>query len=380
MALKRIFALAAAGAAQAALVATISGAPVSAAELTYGSWPPAVSIQNRVAMPRIFKEIEDETKGAIKWKLVAGGQLGGPKESFQATSDNISQGALGIIISNPTVSPSLNAIYNYLVFEGNSIQATPAALETMTLNCQGCLDEFKKQNLVPLAGWTTSQYYLACTQPFTKIEDLKGKRIRGQGGPAQLWELAGAAPVSATLPEAVTLLQRGGLDCMHTTYTWLQTFGYGDFAKNVLDFPMSLSGPAVGLMLNRDTWNKFTPEQKTIHLKKAAFLSANIAIEEFTTDNQANLEKVKKEKGVKVIPVEEAGFKALVAKFEGLQRQTIIETSKKLGVKEPEKLLDAYKKNLEKWKGLTANVGTDMDKLADLIWREIYSKVDVNKL
>ena len=40
---------------------------------------------------------------------------------------------------------------------------------------------------------------------------------------------------------------------------------------------------------------KLTPEQKTIHLKKAAFLSANIAVEEFTTDNQANLEKVKKQ-------------------------------------------------------------------------------------
>jgi TRAP-type C4-dicarboxylate transport system substrate-binding protein len=377
MALKRIMAFAAAG----AVLATISGSPAQAAELTYGSWPPAASIQNRVAMPKIFKEIEEETKGEIKWKLVAGGQLGGPKESFQATSDNISQGALGIIISNPTASPSLNTIYNYLVFDGaSSIQATPAALETMTLDCPGCLEEFKKQNLVPLAGWTTSQYYLACTQPFTKVEDLKGKRIRGQGGPAQLWEMAGAIPVSATLPEAVTLLQRGGLDCMHTTYTWLQTFGYGDFAKNVLDVPMSLSGPAVGLMLNRDTWNKFTPAQKTIHMKKAAFLSANIAIEEFTTDNQANLDKVIKEKGVKLIKVEEAGFKTLVEKFDAAQRATIIESSKKLGVKEPEKLLDAYKKNLEKWKGLTANVGTDMDKLADLIWTHIYSKVDVNKL
>ena len=376
MLFKRSFALAAAGLA----LAMISGTPAPAAELTYGSWPPAGSIQNRVALPRIFKEIEEETKGEIKWKLVAGGQLGGPKESFQATSDNISQGALGIIISNPTVSPSLNAIYNYLVFEGDSIQATPAALETMTLDCPSCLEEFKKQNLVPLAGWTTSQYYLACTQPFTKVEDLKGKRIRGQGGPAQLWELAGAVPVSATLPEAVTLLQRGGLDCMHTTYTWLQTFGYGDFAKNVLDIPMSLSGPAVGLMLNRDAWNKMTTEQKTIHLKKAAFLSANEAVEEFTTDNQANLEKVKAEKGVKLIPVEQAGFKALVAKFEAAQRQTIIESSKKLGVKEPEKLLDAYKKNLDKWKGLTADVGTDMNKLSDLIWREIYSKVDVTKL
>ena len=74
---KRSFALALAGLA----VATISGTPAPAAELTYGSWPPAGSIQNRVAMPRIFKEIEDETKGHDKttsFKLEPTGKSGRP--------------------------------------------------------------------------------------------------------------------------------------------------------------------------------------------------------------------------------------------------------------------------------------------------------------
>ena len=363
-----------------ALPVATGGSAQAATELVYGSWPPAVTIQNRVVLPRIFKEIEAETKGEIKWRLVPGGQLAGPKETFQAASDGVIHAGLGIIIYAPNVSPSLNAIYNYLVFEGESIQASPAALETMTLDCPTCLEEFKKVNIVPLAGWTTAQYYLACRQPYTKVEDLKGKRIRGTGGPAQLWELAGAVPVSSTLPESLTLLQRGGLDCMHTTYTWLQTFGYGDFGKNVLDFPLSLSGPAVGLLLNRDVWKKFTPEQKTLHLKKAALFSAAEAVEEFTTDNKANLERVKKEKGVKVIPVEAGGFKDLVAKFDKLQKASIVDSAKKFGVAEPEKLLDAYVRNLAKWKRLTAGIGTDEKKLADLIWQEIYSKVDINKL
>jgi TRAP-type transport system periplasmic protein len=367
-------------AAMAAAASFSCGSAQAAMELVYGSWPPPMTTQNRVVMPKIFKEVEEETKGEIKWKLVAGGQLAGPKESFQATSDNVIQGALGIIIYAPNLAPSLNSIYNYLVFEGGSIAATPAALETMTLECPGCLDEFRKINIVPLAGWTTSQYYLACTQPFGKLEDLKGKRIRGTGGPAQLWELAGAVPVSSTLPESLTLLQRGGLDCMHTTYTWLQTFGYGDFGKNVLDFPLSLSGPAVGWMMNRDAWNKFNPAQKALHLRKAGELSASIAIQEFTVENDENLDRVKKEKGVKVIPVERKGFQELVAKFDKLQRDSIIDSAKKFGVADPGKILDAYQKNLVKWKGLTANVGTDAKKLSDLIWQHIYSKVDINKI
>jgi TRAP-type transport system periplasmic protein len=378
--MKRLSSMLMAAGAGVAALAVMESAPASAVELIYGSWPPPMTTQNRVVMPRIFKEVEEESKGEIKWKLVAGGQLAGPKESFQATTDNVIQGALGIIIYAPNLAPSLNAIYNYLVFEGGSIAASPAALETMTLDCPGCLDEFRKMNLVPLAGWTTSQYYLACTQPYGKLEDLKGKRIRGTGGPAQLWELAGAVPVSSTLPESLTLLQRGGLDCMHTTYTWLQTFGYGDFGKNVLDYPLSLSGPAVGWMMNRDTWNKFTPAQKTLHLRKAGDLSASIAVQEFTVENDENLERVKKEKGVKVIPVDPKGFRELVAKFEKVQRESIIDSAKKFGVADPAKILDAYQKNLNKWKGLTANVGTDMKKLSDLIWQEIYSKVDINKI
>lgn len=376
--ISRVFVMAAAT--LAAAVGFGSASAQAAMELVHGSWPPPMTVMNRVALPKIFKEIEAETNGEIKWKVVAGGQLAGPKESFQATSDGIINAALGIIIYAPNLVPSLNTIYSYLVFEGGSIEASPAALETMTLNCPSCLAEFRKINIVPLAGWTTSQYYLACTQPYSKLEDLKGKRIRGTGGPAQLWELAGAVPVSSTLPESLTLLQRGGLDCMHTTYTWLQTFSYGDFGKNVLDYPLSLSGPAVGLMMNRDTWNKFTPAQKTLHLRKAGDFSANIAVVEFTSDNQANLERVKKEKGVKLIPVEHKGFQDLVTKFDNLQRASIVDSAKKFGVAEPDKILDAYKKNLEKWKRLTAGIGLDEKKLADLIWQEIYSKVDINKI
>jgi len=91
-------------------------------------------------------------------------------------------------------------------------------------------------------------------------------------------------------------------------------------------------------------------------------------------------ERLEKEKGVKVIPVQPQGFKDLVAKFEKVQRASIIAAAKKFGVAEPEKLLDAYNKNLQKWRRLTAGVGRDTEKLADLIWKEIYSKVDINKL
>jgi TRAP-type C4-dicarboxylate transport system substrate-binding protein len=361
-------------------VATFSAAAASAAELIYGSWAPAPAYANRVVLPKVFKDIETATKGEIKWKIVAGGQIAGPKESYQAVQDGLLQAAFGVSIYVPNLVPSTNAIYSTLVFEGGSIEATAAQMETLLLNCPSCIEEFKKINMVVMGGWSSAQYHLSCREPITRAEDLKGKRIRGTGGPAQLWELAGAVPISATLPEALTLLQRGGMDCMHNTYSWLKTFGYGDFAKNVIDFPLSASGPALGLMINRDTWKKFTPEQRTLHMKGAAYASAAEAIGDFTIDNENTLKEVMKTKDVKLIKAEPAGFRDLVAKFEKVQRDTVVAEAKKFGVANPESFLDAYKKNLEKWKGLTRGLNNDIDKYADLLWKEVYSKVDVNKL
>ncbi len=258
-----------------ALLALGPSAPATAKDLIYGSWTPAVSYINRVIVPKVFKEIDQETNGAIKWKLIPGSQIVGPKDSFTAPGEGLVQAAFGIAIYVPNMVPSLNAIYSTLVFEGTSIQATPAALETFHRNCPSCLAEFKKANMVAISGWTTSQYYLSCREPIPKLSNSKASAFVVRAAPPN----SGRWPAQCRFPRlsarsSLSLLQRGGLDCMHNTWGWLQTFGYGDLAKYVTDQPMSLSGPAIGMMINRDTWNGFTTEQKKIHLRKAAYISA----------------------------------------------------------------------------------------------------------
>ena len=369
-------------AAAVAVVAMSSAAPqtASAKELIYGSWTPQVTYTNRVLFPKVFKEIAAETNGAIQWKLIAGGQVVGPKDSFNGPGDGLVAASFGIAIYQPNLVPALNTIYSTLVFQGDSTVGSPAAMETFYMDCPQCLAEFKKLNLVGISGWTTTQYHLACRQPITKVEQLKGLRIRGKGGPAQLWELAGAVPVASTLPESLTLLQRGGMDCMHTTYGWLQTFSYGDFAKYVTDYPMSMSGPAMGMMINRDIWNGFTKEQKMIHLRKAAYITAAEGAIDFGSGQEKLLKLVEKKKGVKLVHADPAGFEALVDKFEGVQRASIVDAAKKFGVKDPGKIIDAYKKNIAKWQKLAKGVGFDADKLDKLVWDNIYSKIDLGSL
>jgi len=254
--------------------------------------------------PGVREAWEKDTGGAIKWKLIAGGQIADAKATFTAVKDGLMQGGLGIVTYVPNAIPSVYAIYSTNIFgESDPVAASGAALETMYLHCPSCLEELRKQNSVNLAGWTTSAYMLTCREPLRTMADLKGKRVRATGGNADMLKIAGMVPVGATLVEAVGLLQRGGLDCQHGIIDWVRTFGYGDVAKYIMDYPLGLSGPALGILMNRDTWKSFTPEQKKVHLKYGAWLSAKMAIGNFIISNEEALNTVMRDKGVQLIKV-----------------------------------------------------------------------------
>jgi TRAP-type C4-dicarboxylate transport system substrate-binding protein len=364
----------------ALLAAGLAAQPAPAQELIYGSWTPAREYQNANVMPEMFKLIEKETNGAIKWKLVPGGQLADGKTTFTAVKDGLIQAGLAIPTYVPNTVPALFMIYSTVVLGHNDVvAASAAAMETIYFNCPECLEEVKKLNAVPLGGWTTSAYLLACNTPVKSLADLKGKRIRATGGNAEMFKMAGAVPVGATLVEAVSLLQRGGLDCQHGIADWLRTFGYADFAKYVTDIPLGLTGPAIGIYLNRDTWNKFTPEQKRLHMKQAAWMSAKMAIGNFIIANEDGLNTVIKDKGVQMIKPD-ADFEKVATEYKKTERARNVEIGKGFGLKDPGAIIDAYERSVEKWRKISAEVGRDIDKLTEILDKEIYSKVDLNKL
>lgn len=364
----------------AAAIALAAAQPASAAELVFGNWTPAQEYQNRVAMPEMFRNIDKDTNGAIKWKLIAGGQVADAKATFSAVKDGLIHAGLGIVTYVPNALPSVYAIYSTAIFgESDPVAASGAALETMFLHCPSCLEELTKHNAVNLAGWTTSAYVLTCREPLRTVADLKGKRVRATGGNAEMFKQAGMVPVGATLVEAVGLLQRGGLDCQHGIIDWNRTFGYADVAKYVMDYPLGLTGPALGFFLNRDTWKSFTPEQKKIHLKYGVWLSAKMAIGNFIVSNEEALNTIVSTKGVQIVKVGNA-FDPVVDNYKKAQRETNIATAKNFGVKDPAAIIDYYEKAVERWRVKSKDIGRDIDKFADVLTKEIFSKVDVEKL
>jgi TRAP-type transport system periplasmic protein len=355
------------------------GPQAQAVELVFGSWPPPGEYLNRVALPKAFEGIAKDTNGGVTWKLVPGGQLADPKATYSAIQDGLMHAGLAISTYVPNLVPSLNTIYSTVVFGDDVVAASGAAVETLLLNCPSCLEEFRKINTVPMSGWISAPYRLACREPVRTVADLKGKRVRATGGNTELMQMLGAVPVAATLVEAVGLLQRGGIDCQFGTHGWLKVFGYADFAKNITDYPLGMTGPAVNL-LNRDAWNKMTPDQKKVHMKWGAYVSASLALGQFVLEEEASLAEIKQSKAVQALAADEKSFADVAAKYDVAQRATNIANAQKFGVKDPTAIIDAYVKARQKWAPLSKEIGRDIDKYTATLQREVYDKVDLSKL
>jgi TRAP-type C4-dicarboxylate transport system substrate-binding protein len=74
-------------------------------------------------------------------------------------------------------------------------------------------------------------------KPATKLEDLKGLKIRTFASPLQMEPMKslGAIPVPLALTEVIPQLQSGGLDGMLAGMPILTAFKYYDVAKYVTD-------------------------------------------------------------------------------------------------------------------------------------------------
>lgn len=361
-----------------ALTAALPGA-ASAQTYVYGSWVPATDWLNAGALPGMFKIINEETGGAITWDLVPGGQLAGGTETFAAVKDRLMDAGVAVPTYVPDLTPTMSMLYSTVVPGSDPVAAAGASMETLLLNCPGCLAEAKAQNAIPLGGYAGAPFYLMCTNPVTAVADIRGKRVRASGASLGILNEAGAQVISASLTEAVTLLQKGGLDCVAGVSGWSKTFGYGEYAKQITDFPLGVSSPVLALWINRDVFKEMTRDQQIAHLRGAAFVSASQTIDLFIKQNKTNVDTATAEFGIKFVPVGD-DFAQLMAAYQAKERGVNVGKAEQFGAKDAGAVYDAYARNLEKWRALSADIGDDVEKFTEVLWQEVYSKVDPDQL
>ncbi len=152
--------------------------------------------------------------------------------------------------------------------------------------------------------------------------------------------------------------------------------------KYVTDYPARPHRALhIGMFINRDTWNKFTPKQKRLHMKQAALMSAKMAIGNFiVTEEQGSQHRASRNKGVQMVEARRLDFERSRPNTRKRERARNIEIGKGFGLKDPGAIIDAYEKNVEKWRKISGTVGRDIDKARRCARQGNLFQVDLSKL
>ncbi len=360
----------------AALAMVAIALPVAAQQskpLSYSNYLPPTHASNRYALGPLFDTVAKETDGSLRFQLHAGGVMVGGKGTISAIRDSLVDGGFIVSLYQQNEIP-LNTVLSDLAFlVEDPLVAMGAVNETVLLDCEDCLQEYRKYNTVYVGTYATTPYLMMCKPPVQTLADLEGLKMRAAGTVYGRWatRLKGI-PVNITNAESYEALERGQLDCIIGSLAWLQTLSMWDLTKNVIDLPMGAYLGGALISFNKNSWAKIKESDRDVFIKHVPAALARLAVGYVKDDLE--VEKLAKEKGVQIRKPDEALVNQL-NRYREEEIQTAIETAKKRGVKNPEPVIEAFLKNLKKWKAIVARTGHDEEKYEKALRDEIYSKV-----
>jgi len=102
-------------------------------------------------------------------------------------------------------------------------------------------------------------------KPVTKLEDLKGMKIRSTGTVSKIVGALGGTPVAMPMPETYDALQKGIAEGVMCPMEALQGWKLGEVIKSTTQNFGSAYTIAFFVVMNKDKWNSLSPDvQKVI--------------------------------------------------------------------------------------------------------------------
>ncbi|GLS15219.1 hypothetical protein GCM10007935_26520 [Hydrogenophaga electricum] len=250
-----------------------------------------------------------------------------------------------------------------------------ALSEFVFTKCPECQAEFAKQNQVFTGPAASSPYYLNCNKPVRNEAELKGKRLRVAGSHWSRWARAmGAQPVTMSSNEALEALKQGVVDCVVVSIPELTNLGLLEAVSDVtVQVPGGIFAGTGVTQVNSRVWKSLTKEQRQALLRAGTVMPAYIPY--VYHQREKDVLNLVTQRGGRVHQPDPALLQK-TRDFAAQDMKTIVEFfAKTHGVKRGEEMLAQFRPVLEKWVGLVQGVDS-REKLADLYWTEVFSKVD----
>lgn len=257
----------------AAVMATVgaSNALAETYRLTIGAGHPAdaavwITAMRDFLAPEISKRVAEKTGDKIEWVNAYGGSVCKLGECLEAVESGLVDVADLHVAFEPAKLMAQNFPY-FVPFSSDDPQIAAKAARQVYDNVPALkkmLEE--KYNQVFVGVGSVGNYNLVTTFPWTKVEELKGKKIAAAGPNIPWLKAVGAIPVQSNLNEAYTSLQTGVYQGWVMFPDATVGFKLHEVAKNYT-FTDFGAIPNVLVTINKTTWQKFPKKIQDIILE-----------------------------------------------------------------------------------------------------------------
>jgi TRAP-type C4-dicarboxylate transport system substrate-binding protein len=242
------------------------------------------------------KEIEQKTNGRVKFTFFHAGTLAPADQIY----DSVVKGISDIGMSCFT--------YTRGKFPLTSVIDLPLGLQDGVTATRMSNAYFKK--FMPKECDEVKMLYVhahgpglihTTKKPVTKLEDLKGMKIRSTGLASKIILALDAAPVGTTMPETYDALRTGVAEGATAPIQALKGFRWGEvISYTILNYGSSYS-TGFFVAMNKNKWNALPPDiQKIFEQASAEWIEKTGALWD-STDQEGI--KFITEKGVKMLPL-----------------------------------------------------------------------------
>ncbi|MFB9355712.1 C4-dicarboxylate TRAP transporter substrate-binding protein [Sneathiella chinensis] len=326
-----------------------------------------------------LERVEADSNGEMTYKLYSGGAILGGKNMVEGLRNGVAD--IGQIVFGyyPAEFPYANLIADMAIY-GNFPPAVSAAMtEFNFMHCGGCLEDYKRNGLVVLGTTSTSAYQLIGNEDLSDVETLKGLKIRTPGALWARWvRHVGGVPIATSASEMYEAFSRGQIDAVMQPIGAMRSHSLWDISNKITEINLGTYRSWGVFSVSRLHWAKLTEAQRKILMKNASIGLIGTARGYMKGDDLVREEADKK--NLEFFAPSE-GLKASVTDFLKSDRAQVIEMAKdKYKIADPEPLMDTLIDLIEKWHGKYEPIQGDDMAMANMLWDEVLSKVDVMAL
>lgn len=239
----------------------------------------------------LARKVKERTNGGLDIKVFTPGTL---FKEFEAL-DAVKKGSIEMMTSTGSYHTGLmpEAFLEWGLPYCFQTAEQGARLHLKTDYLKLMRQAYEKHNMYLVGIFSTSSYNYLTRVPIHKMEDLKGKMIRGSGMSAKILKAQGATPTMISGAEQYMALQRGTIDgTLYPPYTGL-SYKLFEVVKYI-SWPSIYTSSTDNMIINLDAWKKLPASYQAILQEEAD----KLRVYSFEVSGPA-LEKVARDEGKK---------------------------------------------------------------------------------